>query len=87
MDDGRNVRVVISDCGPGIANDALLERVFEPYFRVERRNGDAPDGTGLGLTIARSVAAAHGGTLVLRNRVMDGRIVGLDAELTLPRDD
>jgi signal transduction histidine kinase len=87
VDDGRNVRVVISDCGPGIANDALLERVFEPYFRVERRNGDAPDGTGLGLTIARSVAAAHGGTLVLRNRVMDGRIVGLDAELTLPRDD
>ncbi|WP_321965015.1 ATP-binding protein [Paraburkholderia sp. J7] len=81
------VRVVISDNGPGIADTALLERVFEPYFRVDSRRSDAPGGTGLGLTIARSVAAAHGGTLVLRNRVVDGRIVGLDAQLDLPSGD
>jgi signal transduction histidine kinase len=85
-DDGHQVRVVISDNGPGIANDALLERVFEPYFRIDPRCADAPGGTGLGLTIARSVAAAHGGTLVLRNRAAGGRTVGLDAELTLPRE-
>ncbi|HEY4805716.1 MAG TPA: HAMP domain-containing sensor histidine kinase [Paraburkholderia sp.] len=84
------VRVVISDSGPGIADAALLERVFEPYFRIGSGNGsggNAPGGTGLGLTIARSVAAAHGGTLVLRNRLANGRIVGLDAELSLPGDD
>ncbi|CAD6544636.1 Adaptive-response sensory-kinase SasA [Paraburkholderia hiiakae] len=81
------VRVVISDNGPGIADAALLERVFEPYFRIDSRRSDAPGGTGLGLTIARSVAAAHGGTLVLRNRVVDGRIVGLDVQLDLPRGD
>ncbi|WP_321945229.1 ATP-binding protein [Paraburkholderia sp. J10-1] len=81
------VRVVISDNGPGIADTALLERVFEPYFRVDSRRSDAPGGTGLGLTIARSVAAAHGGTLVLRNRVVDGRIIGLDAQLDLPSGD
>jgi signal transduction histidine kinase len=85
-DDGHQVRVVISDSGPGIADDALLERVFEPYFRIDPRSADAPGGTGLGLTIARSVAAAHGGTLVLRNRVAGGHIVGLDAALTLPRE-
>lgn len=86
-DEGRGVRVVIGDRGPGIADDAMRERVFEPYFRIAPRAADAPGGTGLGLTIARSVAAAHGGTLVLRNRVVDGRIAGLDAELYLPRDD
>ncbi|WP_322011158.1 ATP-binding protein [Paraburkholderia sp. J12] len=86
-DDGRRVRVVIGDNGPGIADAALRERVFEPWFRIAAQSGDGPDGTGLGLTIARSVAAAHGGTLVLNNRLEAGRIVGLDAELTLPRDD
>jgi signal transduction histidine kinase len=86
VDDGA-VRIVISDNGPGIADAALLERVFEPYFRIDSRRSDAPGGTGLGLTIARSVAAAHGGTLVLRNRVVEGRIVGLDAQLDLPRGD
>ncbi|TDV16369.1 ATP-binding protein [Paraburkholderia caballeronis] len=86
-DDGRRVRIVIGDRGPGIADDALRERVFEPYFRLAPKADGAPGGTGLGLTIARSIAAAHGGTLVLTNRIEAGRIAGLDAELTLPRDD
>jgi signal transduction histidine kinase len=72
------VRIVVSDCGPGIADATLRERVFEPYFRIASRGG-----TGLGLTIARSVAAAHGGTLTLENRAQRG----LDAVLTLPRED
>lgn len=93
-DDGDSVHVTVSDNGPGIADDALRERVFEPYFRIAslRRDdggeGEAQaGGTGLGLTIARSVAAAHGGTLTLVNRIEQGRIAGLDAELVLPRDD
>jgi signal transduction histidine kinase len=77
-DTGRSVRIVVSDCGPGIADATLRERVFEPYFRIASRGG-----TGLGLTIARSVAAAHGGTLTLENRAQRG----LDAVLTLPRED
>ncbi|MBN3857018.1 HAMP domain-containing protein [Paraburkholderia sp. Ac-20340] len=87
-DDGSLVRVSVSDNGPGIADAALLERVFEPYFRIASASGaQTGSGTGLGLTIARSVAAAHGGTLTLVNRVENGRIAGLDAELVLPRDD
>jgi signal transduction histidine kinase len=77
-DSGRSVRIVIGDRGPGIADAALRERVFEPYFRLASK-----EGTGLGLTIARSVAAAHGGTLTLENRAGQG----LDAVLTLPRED
>ncbi len=81
-DEGRSVRIVVSDRGPGIADEAMLERVFEPYFRISTSRNEASGGTGLGLTIARSVAAAHGGTLTLRNRADRG----LDAELVLPRE-
>jgi signal transduction histidine kinase len=77
------LRIVIRDQGPGIADDALLERVFEPYFRIAGSRNGASGGTGLGLTIARSVAAAHGGTLTLRN----GVVKGLEATLALPRDE
>ncbi|WP_176057646.1 ATP-binding protein [Paraburkholderia sp. BCC1876] len=79
------VQIVVGDNGPGIADEAMLERVFEPYFRLAAQGATgttATTGTGLGLTIARSIAAAHGGTLVLRNRPSGG----LDAVLTLRRD-
>ena len=61
--------------------EAELERVFEPFHRVEGSRGRDTGGTGLGLTIARSVAQLHAGTLTLRN--IDGG--GLEATLTLPR--
>ncbi|MBN3753309.1 HAMP domain-containing protein [Paraburkholderia sp. Tr-20389] len=77
-DDGRAVRVAIRDNGPGIPDEAMLARVFEPYFRGKAASG----GTGLGLTIAQSIAATHGGTLTLRNRTSGG----LEAELILPRE-
>ncbi|WP_158940670.1 ATP-binding protein [Burkholderia sp. S171] len=78
-DDRDAVRITISDEGPGIAGKDMLERVFEPYFRA--RPGKT-NGTGLGLTIAKSIAMAHGGTLVLSHRAERG----LDAVLTLPRE-
>jgi signal transduction histidine kinase len=78
-DEGNAVRITISDDGPGIPGDGMLERVFEPYVRGDP--GQA-SGTGLGLTIARSIAMAHGGTLTLANRSMRG----LDAVLSLPRE-
>lgn len=81
-DDASMLQIVISDHGPGIADEALLERVFEPYFRISSSRNGASGGTGLGLTIARSVAAAHGGTLTLRN----GTVKGLEVTLALPRD-
>jgi signal transduction histidine kinase len=46
-------------------------------FNTMRETG----GTGLGLTIARSIAETHGGKLSIRNRVEGG----LEAKLTLPR--
>jgi signal transduction histidine kinase len=49
-----------------------LERMFEPFTRAETSRNRAGGGTGLGLTIARAIAQAHGGSLTLENRVGGG---------------
>ena len=72
--------IVVRDEGPGIP-EAELERVFEPFHRLEASRNRATGGSGLGLTIARNIARAHGGELTLRNRPAGG----LEAVLTLPR--
>jgi signal transduction histidine kinase len=70
----------VRDEGPGIP-DAELEQVFEPFYRLDASRNRATGGSGLGLTIARNIARAHGGDVVLRN--CSGG--GLEAVLTLPR--
>jgi signal transduction histidine kinase len=69
----------ILDEGPGIP-DAELGRVFEPFFRLEASRSRDTGGTGLGLGIARNIARAHGGEVVLSNRAAGG----LEARLSLP---
>ena len=80
VDDGAALVISVSDEGPGIPEESL-ERVFEPFCRLESSRNRETGGTGLGLTIARDIAQAHGGTLTLRNRAEGG----LTAELRLPR--
>lgn len=80
-DDGRTLRVSVRDRGPGIPA-AEIERVFEPFFRLESSRNRVSGGAGLGLSIARNIARWHGGEVTLRN-VPEGR--GLVAELVLPR--
>ena len=72
--------ICVRDQGPGIA-EAELERVFDPYYRLEGSRNRETGGTGLGLTIARGIAEIHGGTLKLGNRAEGG----LEARLILPR--
>jgi two-component system, OmpR family, sensor kinase len=50
------VVVVVEDDGPGIPR-GIRDRLFEPFVRA----GDAPTSTGLGLSVVRAVAEAHGG--------------------------
>lgn len=71
--------VTVSDSGPGLPSDEL-ETVFEPFHRGERSRNRDTGGTGLGLAVARSIARAHEGDVILTNRP-DG---GLVARLTLP---
>jgi signal transduction histidine kinase len=72
-------RITIDDNGPGIS-DADLEKVFRPFVRLEASRNRETGGTGLGLTIARSVARSHGGDVTLSNRPTGG----VRAEIVLP---
>ncbi|HRD64624.1 MAG TPA: ATP-binding protein [Candidatus Competibacter sp.] len=74
------LRLIVRDRGPGIPA-AELERVFEPFYRLESSRSRDTGGTGLGLSIARNIARAHGGELTLRNHPQSG----LEAVLELPR--
>ena len=75
---GQDVVIRVRDTGPGIP-ETELEKVFEPYYRLEGARSREGGGTGLGLSIARNIAELHGGSLILRNHP-DG---GLEAVLTL----
>jgi signal transduction histidine kinase len=79
-DSADELTIRVLDDGPGIP-EAEIERVFEPFYRLESSRNRATGGTGLGLSIARDVAQAHGGSLVLENRAAGG----LEAKLVLPR--
>ena len=78
--DGARLEISVCDAGPGIAPEEI-EKVFEPFYRVESSRNRDTGGSGLGLSIARDVAQAHGGSLVLENRAEGG----LEARLKLPR--
>ena len=71
--------VIIRDEGAGIPNEAL-EKVFNPYFRLDPSRNKNSGGVGLGLTAAQSIIRGHGGDIKLRNRSGGG----LDAEVMLP---
>jgi len=79
-DDAAQLTIRVLDDGPGLPAD-VLEQAFEPFFRGESSRSRETGGTGLGLGIARNVARAHGGDVVLRNR--EGG--GLEAVITLAR--
>jgi signal transduction histidine kinase len=75
------VEIDVVDQGPGIP-PTLRDAMTQPFTRGDSaRNLNAPSGFGLGLSIVRSVASGHGGTLSL----LDGEERGLIARLTLPR--
>ncbi|VVD88003.1 two-component sensor histidine kinase [Pandoraea iniqua] len=74
------VQIDIVDRGPGIP-ERDLERVLEPFFRLEQSRNRDTGGTGLGLAIAHDVVKRHAGSLTLIN----GREGGLIARVVLPR--
>ncbi len=77
--DAAAIHIVIDDDGPGIP-EGDVEMVFQPFRRLDASRNRDTGGTGLGLTIARTVARAHGGEITLSNR----REGGLRAEIVLP---
>ncbi|MEN8218327.1 MAG: ATP-binding protein [Pseudomonadota bacterium] len=72
------LHINIDDDGPGIQADDL-ERVFEPFVRLETSRNRETGGIGLGMSIARSIVHGHGGEIVLKNRKGGLRVI-----VTLP---
>ena len=79
--DGDNTIITVTDDGPGIAPESF-DAVFEPFKRLEESRNSETGGSGLGLSIARTVVHAHGGEIVLDNRT-DRK--GLKVRIELPR--
>jgi len=72
------VCIVISDSGPGIADDAL-GRIFEPYFTTKRPG----EGTGLGLFVTRTLVESLGGRIDVSSTVGEGTVFSV----TLPAEE
>jgi signal transduction histidine kinase len=71
--------ILVEDHGPGISPDEC-EKVFAPFYRLERSRNSDTGGVGLGLSVARTIVRAHGGDITLKNRSNHG----LCARLELP---
>jgi signal transduction histidine kinase len=69
--DEDTARIEVADSGPGIPSDRL-EQVFERFVK----SGDST-GSGLGLSIARDLVEAHGGTIAAANRPEGGAVFSI----------
>ncbi|MDR3508791.1 MAG: HAMP domain-containing sensor histidine kinase, partial [Caulobacteraceae bacterium] len=76
--EGDEAVIEVADEGPGLP-ETELQQVFEPFHRAEPSRNPESGGVGLGLSVARSIARAHGGDIVLSPGVK-----GLTAVVRLP---
>jgi signal transduction histidine kinase len=79
-DGAHEVTFEVADRGPGIPAEHL-QRVLDPFYRVESSRNRGTGGSGLGLAIAKDIVEGHGGELVLANR--EGG--GLSVTIRVPR--
>ncbi|MGS0687376.1 sensor histidine kinase [Nakamurella sp. GG22] len=78
-EDGKETRalVCVSDTGIGIPADEM-DRLFSRFFRATTATKNAVPGVGLGLTITKAIAAAHGGEIRVASTVGEGTTFTLD---------
>ena len=77
------VIATVSDSGPGIPAENL-ETIFERFYTSRPKGAAFGGNSGLGLSIARQIVEAHGGSLRAQNRVVDGQVIGAIFLLFLP---
>lgn len=78
--DGAEVAITVTDSGDGISSEQL-PHVFERFYRGDTARDREQHGSGIGLTISRAIAEAHGGTL---EATSGGPGTGSSFVLTLP---
>ena len=77
--DAEEIMVRVRDSGPGVPNEAL-QKIFEPFYRLDDARNRQTGGAGLGLSIADRAIRLHGGQLRASNR-SEG---GLEVEIRIP---
>jgi two-component system sensor histidine kinase CpxA len=76
---GAEAVVRVTDCGSGVPADAL-EKLFQPFYRLDDARGRQTGGVGLGLAITERAVRFHGGRVAAVNRAEGGLMV----EIHLP---
>ena len=74
-------KAIISDTGSGIDKDDW-DKIFEPFFRVDKSRSRAMGGAGLGLALVKEIAARHGGWV----RIVESSEKGSKIELSLSKN-
>lgn len=77
--DRRMTVISVRDTGPGIPDDSL-ERIFDPFFRIQQGSRGGPKGLGLGLSIVKTLVELQGGTVTAANCPAGGA----EVSFTLP---
>ncbi len=67
----RTATVLVRDTGPGIAPE-YLDKIFDPFFRIQQGQRTAPKGLGLGLSIVKTLVELQGGEVAAGNRPEGG---------------
>ena len=71
---GKQAEITVEDTGIGMAPEHV-GRVFDRFYRVDKARSRAEGGLGLGLSIAREIAEAHGGSIEVRSEAGRGTTV------------
>jgi two-component system sensor histidine kinase KdpD len=80
--DGEFIRVEIADDGPGIP-DAAKAKLFDMFYTANSISADGRRGLGLGLTLCKAIINAHGGTIYVKDNIVQGTVFGF----TLPAEE
>ncbi len=78
--DRKQVHLSVRDFGPGLP-EGELEKIFEPFYRVQESRDRGSGGHGLGLSIAANAVRRHGGRIAARNATDGGLIVRVSLPL------
>ncbi len=81
--EGARLRINVTDTGMGIPKD-MLEKVFEPFSRLDLSNSDNHEGSGIGLSITRRLLELMEGTISLKSVYHKGSCFSIEIPLGSP---